>query len=111
MKLLPNANQRAVNVAEEWKRQYLVRGVWTSGRHHDTRQGYLDLIAKGETITAADVEQIIDNRSWTRPQVCSDCGCVDAVIQIGEPPDYESYTAYLCAACVQKAMKLIKELV
>jgi len=42
--------------------------------------------------------------------MCGECGkSVDAVIQIGEEPDFESRTAYVCLACLRKAMELLME--
>jgi|AGTN01.2.fsa_nt_gi hypothetical protein len=39
---------------------------------------------------------------------CTECGQnVSEVVQLGEPPDWESRTVYLCAKCLLGAMCLI----
>lgn len=39
---------------------------------------------------------------------CDECGAVvDVAVQVGEEPNYESRTATLCFACVEKAMALM----
>ena len=59
-----------------------------------------------ETATADDVANIIGNRSWTRLE-CHECGReVDAVVEVGEKPDYESATAKLCKDCAEKAASI-----
>lgn len=61
-----------------------------------------------ETATADDVAEIIGNRSWVREASCSECGATSwGIVQIGEPPDYESETAYLCRNCLQSALRLL----
>ena len=56
-----------------------------------------------ETATAQDVADIIGNCSWTR-LTCDGCGDdVTALLSVGQPRDYESNTADLCEACVNKA--------
>lgn len=58
-----------------------------------------------ETASAQAVNQIIGNDSWTDIPKCSECKTRpnDAVLQVGEEPDYESKTAYLCQECARKA--------
>ena len=43
-------------------------------------------------------------------QECGECG-IDKipVVLIGENPDYESYTAYLCYDCIKKAVALFEK--
>lgn len=58
-----------------------------------------------ENASAKDVADIIRNESWTRLE-CSECGCeCDWVLMVGQEPDYESRTAYLCFGCVKLAAK------
>jgi hypothetical protein len=39
---------------------------------------------------------------------CGECGNIcEKLIEIGEPPDFESSTAQVCAGCLQKALNLI----
>jgi hypothetical protein len=62
-----------------------------------------------ETATAKDIFDIIGNWSWTSIS-CDECGDdKDAVIELGQEPDYESATAHVCIDCLQKAMELAKE--
>ena len=59
--------------------------------------------------TEKEVMDIIGNRSWTSV-VCDECGLEhDIVIRLGEEPDYESATVYVCKSCLKKALKMIKD--
>lgn len=61
-----------------------------------------------ETATADDVAEIIGNHSWVHEKSCSECGAESwGIVEIGEPPDYESATAYLCRDCLQSALRLL----
>ncbi|GAF67767.1 unnamed protein product [marine sediment metagenome] len=52
-----------------------------------------------------DVDNIVGNMSWTCPPNCSECGESSAVIvEIGEKPDYESNTAWICKKCLTLAL-------
>lgn len=65
----------------------------------------LDKLDK-ETATAADVAAIIGNESWTH-LTCDECGKdADAVLTVGQEPDYESHTASLCRSCVERASSI-----
>jgi hypothetical protein len=60
-----------------------------------------------ETATADEVAEIIGNPSWARPKKCGECGCETwRIVEIGETPDYESHTAYLCRECLLKGADL-----
>jgi len=40
---------------------------------------------------------------------CEECGkLVDVVVEIGEPPEYDSITPYVCESCLRKALALIE---
>lgn len=55
------------------------------------------------TASPDDVEKVIGNGSWTR-LVCDECEKEsDSVVQVGDEPEYESSTAYLCRKCAQLA--------
>jgi hypothetical protein len=103
------------SVATRWRQQY-------EPFTHDTplfsvRNGHRQVIPKKEiaaslealdkeTATAADVAAIIGNESWTR-LTCDECGKdTDAVIMVGQEPDYESHTASLCRSCVERASSI-----
>lgn len=61
----------------------------------------------GETATVEEVNKIIGNNSWTR-LTCNECGAhVTAVIEVGEPSDYESRTAHLCRPCLERALEFL----
>lgn len=61
-----------------------------------------------ETATADDVAEIIGNRSWARGNSCSECGVNSwDIVEIGEPRDYDSETAYLCRECLRSALRLL----
>ena len=54
------------------------------------------------TVTAKKIENIIGNSSWT-DLTCSECGkYVKKVVQVGEEPDYESATVFLCVKCIKR---------
>ncbi len=54
------------------------------------------------------IDRIIGNDSWTH-LTCNECGdSVDAVVQVGQEPDYESATAELCIKCVKAAVELLE---
>ena len=55
------------------------------------------------TIIPDAVNDIIGNQSWTQCS-CSECNRdVDAVVQLGQEPDYESSTAWICRDCIKLA--------
>lgn len=62
-----------------------------------------------DTCTKDEVNDIIGNVSWTT-RLCGDCDnyCSD-VFEVGQNPDYDSRTAYLCFSCVAKLSKLARE--
>ena len=58
---------------------------------------------------ADKVEAIIGNGSWVRQYGCSECGIESwDIVQVGEPPDYESATAWICRDCLKSALKLLE---
>jgi hypothetical protein len=62
-----------------------------------------------EHATEKDIELIIGNSSWTN-LICDECKqSVEAVVQVGAEPDYESNTANLCRSCCAVAFGLIRE--
>ena len=59
-----------------------------------------------DTCTAEEVDTLIGNNTWTS-KTCNECGNrAKDVIRLGEEPDYESQTAYLCKDCLTKAYNL-----
>jgi len=64
-----------------------------------------------ETVTVKDVNEIMGNNynNWCKI-TCDECGKdVEAAVQIGEEPDYESSTAMICIPCLLKALSLFKK--
>ena len=61
-----------------------------------------------ETATAEDVAEIIGNSSWARERACNECGKKTwDIVELGEPPDYESATACVCRDCLRAALRLL----
>ena len=59
-----------------------------------------------ETATAEEVNAAIGNESWVRLS-CDECGKeTEALVTVGQAPDYESHTASICHTCVQKLVQL-----
>lgn len=105
MDLLAERNQ-VRTVASRWRSQY---GSGTYG--NDKRRCMVgdELAALNtETATAADVAEIVGNGSWVKKNTCHECNAEtwDAV-QVGQPPDCESYTATICGGCLRAALRLL----
>lgn len=66
----------------------------------------------GPEATADQVAEIIGNRPWTDLR-CHECGTYGhhAVVEVGDPPDYESCTASLCLPCARKAVEMLENVV
>lgn len=104
------------SVAARWRQQYepftnddkplfSVRNGYREPIREKPIAEKLDALDK-ETATAADVAAIIGNESWTR-LTCDECGKdTDAVLTVGQEPDYESHTASLCRSCVERAYSI-----
>ena len=61
-----------------------------------------------DTCYASEVDKVIGNSTWTE-LVCDQCKHdVDKVIEVGQPPDYDSATAQLCEQCVKSALESIQ---
>ena len=102
--------KRIPDVAARWKAQYFQRERWMITSMGDTEEVYWKL-RDLDTVRATedDVEDIIGNRSWTRV-TCEHCGLdVEAVVVLGETPDYDSATAHVCEACLVAALDAIRK--
>ncbi|MBT4644095.1 MAG: hypothetical protein HOC09_35285 [Deltaproteobacteria bacterium] len=96
----------------------ITRKIQAAGAHRRWMRQYPDdkdnkgaLLKKlGDNPDPNAVDGIIGNKSWTSVGTCSECGKIKQpkLIMVGEPADYESYTAYLCENCVEKACNLLK---
>jgi len=60
-----------------------------------------------EKVSAKAIEKIIGNSTWTDLK-CNECNkkC-KAVMRVGDKPDYDSNTAWLCEKCLRKALDAI----
>ena len=96
--------QSLANVAaERWAAQY------SDGRYGPDKLVTLEgLRALGADPNPNDVDDLIGNKSWTRT-TCGECGVENRdVAQIGDEPDYESLTAYVCLDCLHKAVLMFE---
>ncbi|WP_443700181.1 hypothetical protein [Pseudomonas sp.] len=82
---------------------------WINGRTRDETIDALNALPK--PVNADEVDRIIGNDSWTRVPTCDDCGkcSLDAVMQLGQEPDWESCTAHICHACLKAALDTIEK--
>ena len=116
MKLITQRDQIRT-VAARWKEQYYHQRFhpltnrlvshWSTTYSHDSTEAIYNKLAAldGETATAADIDAIVGNNSWSSVGYhCSECDTqpTDAILQIGEEPDYDSATAFLCRDCAAK---------
>lgn len=91
----------ADTAAERWEAQYR---NFTDNKLVITN----DLKKLGDSPLPDDVDRFIGNGSWTR-LTCHECDKeVDQVIELGQEPDYESYTARICLSCLSKAIDMEK---
>jgi len=93
-------------VAKRFRRSYESsldsRAAWKPGKTRRDIADDLDAM-DAEIAGREEVADIIGNPSWIGLK-CHDCGSdADVVIQLGEPMDYESQTAHVCAACIAEA--------
>ena len=95
-------------VAQRWQSHYLRDGQWSKFAGNSESIYYLLLKLDLKTCPASDVDAIIGNDSWTT-MTCDQCRKpVDAVVEVGAPPDYESSTAKLCFTCIKSSMERLK---
>ena len=103
MKLITIKSQ-VLGVRDRWKRQY-----------PNAKGEKLEILKKLKKLdlniaTPEDLEKIIGNSSWAESSRCSECDkYYNEIIELGEEPDCESATAWICKDCLQKALKLFKE--
>ena len=117
---LETRQQQANEAAEKWRRQYAVREgtiacQWSWGdeshpQNNLNRERYEQLVTLGEIPDPDKVDEIIGNDSWSHPTTCSEYGARDKrpIVELGEEPDYESNTAYICEECLRKVLALIE---
>ena len=95
---------KANQAAKLWEMQY---------RHmFDAYPEKLDILKQIESLginpQPDDIDCVIGNGSWTRTK-CYECGEENVdVVEIGEEPDYDTYTTSICLNCLDKAKLLLK---
>lgn len=92
----------ANTTAARWRQQY------PKGRYADKDAIYEALVALGPTPNPDAVDAVIGNGSWTGLSDCDACDGKDTgIVMIGQEPDYESRTAWVCVDCLRKALALV----
>jgi hypothetical protein len=111
MKLI-TMKDNAKTAANRWFQAYSSYGdqYWTSPSLTTGKtklQVYNELVTLGDSPDPDVVDKIIGNSSWTNC-LCHECGnSVQAVVQLGQEPDYDSNTACVCFICLEKAVEII----
>lgn len=102
--VLITRESRAREAAELFKRAQFDGRTWTYG--DDRRVMYEKLVeANGDP----DKVSAILSSGWCTHS-CSACGEESSVtVQVGDEPDYESSTAWLCPPCLRAAVALLPE--
>ncbi len=96
---------RASTTAARWQEQYNGPGVTV-----DEQEIGAALVALGADPLPDAVDAAIGNDSWTKLDTCGECSKeVAALVQVGEDPDYDSNTAYLCKSCTRRAVVLFED--
>lgn len=95
------AHTLAAKAADRWAEHY-------SDYMDKRKETEARLRALGPNPDPASVNAVVGNTSWTQPPDCTGCGhAFAAVVRVGQPPDYESRTAYLCAECLGAAARAL----
>jgi len=96
-------------VAEAYKHRHY-RGRWFKYRDYDPEPRYKQLLALPEDATEEQIVAIIGERHlYLTENVCNECEQdVEVTVCLGEEPDYESCTAWICPECLEKALELAK---
>lgn len=95
----------AQEAPQKWAREY------SHMASHSQSMITKELASLTKPINPDDVDRIVGNTSWTYLQHCSSCKeNPDVIVEVGEAPDYDSATAWLCPSCLRKAVSLIEGL-
>ena len=93
----------AARAAADWRIHYADGDRWKTIARGSTREVYDKLVALGSDPLPGDVNSIIGNESWTEV-TCDECSrSVEAIVRLGQAPDYESSTAEVCFDCLRAA--------
>ena len=95
-----NKQESIRSIAQRWRAQY-------PSSKDDI---YIKLQALDTTTaTTEDIAAIIGNSAWVATPECDECGTATwSVVELGQPPAYDSHTACICAACLRKALNLLE---
>jgi len=95
---------RAKDIYKRWIKQYPLK------YHKKGKWAQIGARLKNEKPkTEEEVNAIIGNESWMRVH-CYQCDePKDIVVRVGEKPDYESSTSWICKDCLIIALKMIED--
>lgn len=106
MKLITDQSE-ASRAASRWKSHYYTAGEWRQIACGDSEMVYLRLRELGKAPLPDDVAQVIGNTSWSAAPMCNECNTsTGVVVQLGDEPDYDSSTVWVCLSCLEKALAL-----
>ena len=94
-------------------RQILADGAadrWENEYGTGFPEGKVDILSQlrslGRNPSPDSVDMVIDSKAWTEIE-CHECGGENVeVIELGQEPDYESSTAWICKHCLKKALAI-----
>lgn len=104
----------AAGATKRWKDQYgpeRNNGRWyVAFDKRDRSAVYERLLALGPAPKPDEVDAVVGNSSWTDTPRCSECDSTDNAprVRVGEEPDYESNTAWLCLSCAENAVAMLR---
>ncbi|RLI71039.1 hypothetical protein DRO91_06105, partial [Candidatus Heimdallarchaeota archaeon] len=80
---------------------------WHGCGKGSSKKIYKQLLSLGNKPSPDKIDETIGNSSWTSV-ICNECNSgADFVIEVGEEADYDSATARLCKACIEKALIMV----
>lgn len=98
-------------VPAQFERQYGHARAISSWKGNVTHGEMIDALnaLDTETCTAEAVNEIIGNKSWTDNE-CDVCGeNKDALLRMGDEPDYEAHWWDICGDCLSKASDFLSQ--
>lgn len=98
---------KCAGVAQKWREQYFVNKCWGTTQRGSSRDVYEKLIELGPSPTSVQIADVIGNDSWTHVR-CDECEQPqERVIRLGQRPDYDVSTIYICDECLNRAIELL----
>lgn len=95
---------KILNIVDDWKEQH-------KGCRYPWYEEVLGKLSKLDlkTVSSEEISTLLGVDGWTS-LTCNECGKeVKKVIRVGEEPNYETATAYMCKDCLSKAFSMISE--